>query len=194
LGLAAAGKFAWVDVPGYIIGQVLGGIFGGTLVWLQFLPHWKVTQDPSVKLGVFCTAPAIPSRFANLLSEVIGTFAFIFALSYLGVTEFSQGLNPLVIGGLIVLVGMSLGNTTGYAINPARDFGPRVTHFILPIKGKGHSNWSYSWIPIVGPLIGGILGATLYEALFNDHLLTGLYLSALATLAIIVLAINEQKS
>lgn len=193
LGLASVGAFSTSQVAGYISAQVAGAMFGATLMWLQYLPHWKATEDAATKLGVFSTAPAIPSRFANVLSELFGAFVLLFGISFLGATEFSQGLNPLIVGALIVTIGMSHGGTTGYAINPARDLGPRIAHFLLPISGKGSSNWSYSWIPIFGPLVGGVLGATTYEALFNVHFTIGLYISLAITAVVIVLAIKEQK-
>ncbi len=193
LGFAAVGEFAWERVPGYILAQTLGAMLGATVVWLQYLPHWKATEDPDTKLGVFSTSPAIPSRYSNLLSEVLGTFLLLFALSYLGANEFSKGLNPLVVGALIVVIGMAVGGSTGYAINPARDFGPRLAHFLLPIAGKGKSNWPYSWIPVVGPLIGGVLGASLYDSIINSTLTIGLIISGIITLIITVLAIREQK-
>lgn len=193
LGLASVGELDWNMVPGYILAQLLGGVCGGALVWLHYLPHWKKTEDKATKLGVFSTSPAIDSRWANVFSELSGTFVLLFVLSYLGPSEFSAGLNPLVVGALIVTIGMSHGGTTGYAINPARDLGPRIAHFILPIYGKGNSNWSYSWVPVVGPLIGGVLGATVYDAVFNGQMSFGFYISGLITVVIVILAIKEQK-
>ena len=168
ISLAIAGEFEWTQVPGYLLAQVLGGMTGATLTWLQYLPHWGKTEDPATKLGVFCTSGAIPQKGANLVSEIMGTMILIMGLMFIGSNEFADGLNPLVVGGLIVLIGMAQGGTTGYAINPARDFGPRFAHFLLPIKGKGDSNWGYSWIPIVGPIIGGGTGAALYYQIFKD--------------------------
>jgi glycerol uptake facilitator protein len=166
--LAIAGELEWTLVPGYIIAQVLGGIFGATLTWLQYLPHWRKTEDKAAKLGVFCTAGAVDQKSANLVSEIMGTMILMMGLLMIGANEFTEGLNPLVVGGLITLIGMAQGGTTGYAINPARDFGPRLAHFLLPISGKGSSNWSYSWIPILGPIIGGGSGAALYYLIFKD--------------------------
>lgn len=165
--LALAGELKWALVPGYIIAQVLGAIVGATLAWLQYLPHWGKTEDQGAKLGVFCTSGAIDQKSANLVSEMLGTMILIIGLMMVGANEFTEGLNPLVVGGLITLIGMAQGGSTGYAINPARDFGPRLAHFLLPIKGKGGSNWSYSWIPIIGPIIGGGAGAALYYLVFN---------------------------
>jgi glycerol uptake facilitator protein len=172
LGLAAIGEFAWSDVPMYIIAQVIGGMLGGMVVYFHFLPHWAATDDPAVKLGVFSTDPAIPHTFSNLLSEFIGTAVLLVGLLSIGANKFSEGLNPLIVGFLIVAIGLSLGGTTGYAINPARDLGPRIAHFILPIPGKGGSNWTYSWIPVVGPVLGGVFGALFYQAVFTGKVTT----------------------
>lgn len=166
IAFAINGDFPWGDVPSYIIGQLIGAILGATLVFLHYLPHWKATDDPGAKLGVFATSPAIPHTFSNLLSEMIGTFILVLGLLFIGANNFTEGLNPFAVGLLIVVIGMSLGGTTGYAINPARDLGPRIAHFLLPIPGKGDSNWGYSWIPVVGPIVGGALGATFYKAFF----------------------------
>lgn len=166
VGFAAAGQFPWGDVPMYILAQMIGAIIGAVIVWLHYYPHWAQTEDPGLKRAVFCTDPAIRSPFSNLLSEVIGTFVLVFGLLAIGTNEFTQGLNPLIVGLLIVSIGLSLGGTTGYAINPARDLGPRIAHFVLPIAGKGDSNWGYAWIPVAGPIIGGILGALFAAAVF----------------------------
>jgi glycerol uptake facilitator protein len=166
LGLAAAGEFEWADVPAYILAQMIGAFLGAVIVWLQYLPHWKETHDQGLKLGVFSTAPAIRNTGANLLSEIIGTFVLVFAIMAIGANKFTDGLNPLIVGFLIVSIGLSLGGTTGYAINPARDLGPRIAHAVLPIAGKGSSDWGYAWIPVIGPIIGGVLGALTYNALF----------------------------
>jgi len=166
LALFLMGDFPQEQVAGYIIAQFAGAFVGAILVWLAFLPHWERTDSAAKKLGVFCTAPAVRSVPANLFSEVIATFVLVLAIQFIGANEFANGLNPLVVGGLIVSIGLSLGGTTGFAINPARDLAPRLAHFILPIRGKGSSDWSYSWIPVVGPLVGGILGAWFFKALF----------------------------
>jgi glycerol uptake facilitator protein len=169
IGLAAIGKFEVARVPGYIAAQIAGAFFGATLVWLAYLPHWKETPDQGAKLGIFCTAPAIRSTLGNLLSEIIGAAALLFgALSIpssanLSGPGWSTGLGPLLVGLLVFAIGLSLGGPTGYAINPARDFGPRLAHAFLPIAGKGGSDWAYAWIPIVGPIIGGTLGAAAYH-------------------------------
>ena len=166
IALAINGSFTPDLILGYILAQFAGAIVGATLVWLHYLPHWKETTDPGAKLGVFCNAPAIRNVFTNLISEIIATMVLIMALLFIGANEFTKGLNPIVVGLLIISIGLSLGGTTGFAINPARDLGPRIAHFLLPIHGKGKSDWSYAWIPVVGPVIGGILGALLYQTLF----------------------------
>ncbi len=187
-GLAFSGDFAWADVPGYILAQMIGAIIGATIIYLQYLPHWKATEDPGTKLGVFATGPAIPHTFSNLLSEIIGTFILLLGLQFIGANEFTEGLNPIAVGLLIVAIGMALGGTTGYAINPARDLGPRIAHAILPIAGKGPSNWGYAWIPVVGPILGGSLGALFHKAVFNNTL-TGAFWGVLAgTIVILVIA------
>jgi glycerol uptake facilitator protein len=152
----------------YIPAQFLGAICGAILVWLQYLPHWKETPDPNFKLGIFCTAPAIRNTFANLISETIGTFVLVFvavAMSAKAIGAMAPGIGPYLVGILIWAIGLSLGGTTGYAINPARDLGPRIAHFILPIPGKRDSDWSYAPIPVVGPLIGATIAGVLIRTL-----------------------------
>ncbi len=166
IAFAMKGDFPWSDVPGYVIAQLAGAFTGGVIVWLHYLPHWKRTDDPSLKLAVFCTAPAVRNTIANLISEVIATAVLVLALLFMGETDFTQGLNPLVVGLLIISIGLSLGGTTGFAINPARDLGPRLAHALLPVSGKGTSDWSYAWIPIVGPVLGGLLGVYVYQLLY----------------------------
>jgi len=170
LGLAATGKLAWADVPQYIGGQMLGAFIGAVLVWLAYLPHWRVTSDRDLKLGVFCTAPAIRNTPANLVTEVIGTFVLVFGVLALGANKAPNdtGLTPLLVGFLVWSIGLSLGGPTGYAINPARDLAPRIAHAILPIPDKAGSDWGYSWIPVVGPVVGGIIGAATYVTLFRS--------------------------
>jgi glycerol uptake facilitator protein len=167
IGLAAIGQFPWADVPGYIVAQFIGAIIGSAVVWLHYLPHWKATEDPATKLGVFATGPAIKHTLGNLMSEIIGTFVLVLGILAIGANQLADGLNPLLVGLLIVAIGLSLGGPTGYAINPARDLGPRIAHAILPIAGKGSSNWGYAWIPVVGPIIGGIMGALFYANFFG---------------------------
>ena len=170
IGLALNGDFPWADVPEYILAQLIGGFLGGVLVFLHYLPHWKATEDEGAKLAVFSTSPAIPHSFSNLLSEIIGTFILVLGLLFIGANKFTEGLNPIAVGLLIVVIGMSLGGTTGYAINPARDLGPRIAHFLLPIHGKGESGWSYAWIPVLGPIMGGSLGTIFYQFFFVGKL------------------------
>jgi glycerol uptake facilitator protein len=176
VAMAISGNFPWASVPAYVVAQVLGAMAGAAVVWLAFLPHWKITEDPAAKLAVFCTAPAIRCAPANLLCEVIGTFVLLFGIFYMkNATAHPQGgaVYPIDLGAigalpvalLVWAIGLSLGGPTGYAINPARDFGPRLAHAILPISGKGGSDWGYSWVPILGPLLGGSLAALAYLAL-----------------------------
>jgi glycerol uptake facilitator protein len=146
-----------------IVAQFLGAFTGAVLVWLHYLPHWKVTSDPATKLGVFSNSPAIRNPIANLLSEAIGTFVLVFVASAVGKMKIGT-LEPSLIGMVVWAIGLSLGGTTGYAINPARDLAPRIAHALLPIAGKGSSDWNYAWIPVVGPCIGGVIGALLFRA------------------------------
>jgi glycerol uptake facilitator protein len=161
LGFAiASGDFH--KVAPYFAAQLLGAILGAALVWLHFLPHWKETPDPGLKLGVFCTSPAIRNPPANLLSEIIATLALVVVIAAIFSkavvqTGLAVGLGPYLVGSLVFGIGLSLGGTTGYAINPARDLGPRLAHAILPVPGKGSSDWSYAPIPVFGPLIGGAI-------------------------------------
>lgn len=171
LGFAAVGTTAWDLVPWYFAGELLGAFVGAVLVWAHYLPHWGATDDPGLKLAVFSTGPAIRNTTANLISEIIGTFVLVFGVYAVISNEIAPGLAALLIGFLVWAIGLSLGGTTGYAINPARDLAPRVAHAILPIAGKGESDWSYSWIPVVGPLIGGVLGAVAYQVIFSNYLL-----------------------
>jgi glycerol uptake facilitator protein len=166
LALAIKGDFPFSQLMGYMAAQFAGAFFGAVLVWLHFLPHWNRTPDASIKLAVFCTTPAIKSPFSNFISEVVATAVLILALLFLGANEFTQGFKPITVGLLIISIGLSLGGTTGFAINPARDLGPRLAHFVLPIYGKGNSDWSYAWIPVVGPMVGGVLGVVIYKAVF----------------------------
>ncbi len=192
LALAAQGAFAWGEVPLYIAGQILGGFLGGVMVWLHYLPHWGKTKNQGYKLAVFCTGPAIRKTWANLLSEVLGTFVLIQGLLFIGANQFTEGLNPLIVGFLIIAIGVSLGGTTGYAINPARDLGPRLAHFILPIAGKGKSDWAYSWIPVLGPVIGGIGGALVYNVLQGEEPSLWFWMMALVIVLIVMLAVYNQ--
>jgi len=165
IGLAIAGKIEMGQIPAYIGAQFLGAIIGSFLVWIHYRPHFEATKDPDLILAVHSTGPAIKSTFDNLISEIIGTFVLVFAVFYIsgatvGDTAASLGsLDALPVALVILAIGMALGGTTGYAINTARDLGPRIMHAILPIKNKGNSDWGYAWIPVVGPIIGGVLAA-----------------------------------
>jgi len=176
IGLAAVGAFPWSSVPGYLVAQMLGAFAGAVVVWLAYLPHWKETPDGELKRAVFCTAPAIRCAPANFACEVIGTFVLIFAvLAFKGAFEkpLSGAAIPLDLGAMgaipIALVvwsiGLSLGGPTGYAINPARDLGPRLAHAILPIPGKAGNDWAYAWIPVLAPIVGSLLAVGAYLAL-----------------------------
>jgi len=174
IALATTGAFDWAKVPMYIAAQIAGGFLGGAVVWISYLPHWKATPDPVSKLAVFSTVPAIRQPFANLLSEIIGGFALVLALlavlspgNFVPGSDLAKGFGPLLVGAIVMAIGLSLGGPTGYAINPARDLGPRIAHAVLPIDGKGSSDWAYAWIPIVGPTIGGVLGALVYNMVWK---------------------------
>jgi len=166
IGLAAIGKFPWAEVPTYIAGQMIGAFLGACLVYIHYLPHWAATEDKDAKLGVFCTGPAIRNTPANFISEFIGTFILVFGILGLGAVQMAPGLNTLAVAFLIWVIGVSLGGTTGYAINPARDLGPRIAHFLLPIPGKRDSDWGYSWIPVIAPICGAVVAALIYKAIF----------------------------
>jgi glycerol uptake facilitator protein len=169
VGLAAVGATEWSDVPQLIGGQFLGAFIGAILVWLAYLAHWAETDDPGLKLAVFSTGPAIRNTPANLITEIIGTALLLFGVLAIGTNgaEAFGTLGGYFVALLVLGIGMSLGGPTGYAINPARDLGPRIMHAILPIAGKGSSDWEYSWIPVVGPLIGGVIGAFLAKVCFD---------------------------
>ena len=163
LGLAVAGKFAWVEVPAYVMAQFIGAAIGAFLVWLHYRDHFNTTDDSDAKLGVFCTAPAIRKTASNVVSEIIGTFVLVFAVLYIAAPDVGLGaLDALPVGLVVFVIGICLGGTTGYAINPARDLSPRVMHFLLPIPGKRDSDWGYAWIPVLGPAVGGILAGALF--------------------------------
>ena len=167
LALAAGGMFEWALVPGYIAAQMLGGIVGAALVYLLFKDQFDATDDPAAKLGVFSTGPAVANTPRNLLQEAIATFVLVFAICGLNqVPGLDAGLGKLLVFGVIVSIGMSLGGLTGYALNPARDLGPRIAHAILPIRGKGSSNFRYGLtVPVLGPILGGMLAVLLYRAI-----------------------------
>ena len=174
IGLATIGKFPWANVPAYIAAQVVGGFLGGVIVWITYLPHWAATTESGAKLAVFCTGPAIRNPLTNIVSEAIGTFVLVLALlavlspaNLQPSSDLAKGVGPLLVGVIVWAIGLSLGGQTGYAINPARDLGPRIAHALLPIPGKGTSDWGYSWVPIFGPVIGGVLGAVFYKTMWS---------------------------
>ena len=170
IALAIAGKFAWASVLSYIIAQITGAMLGAFLVWLMYYDHFQRTNNPASILAVFCTGPAVRNYTSNIASEIIGAFVLILTIFYITNAEIIPSKTPIGLGSVgaipvalvVWVIGLSLGGTTGYAINPARDLGPRVMHAILPIKSKGTNDWAYSWIPILGPIIGGALAALLY--------------------------------
>ncbi|MGB5236722.1 MAG: MIP/aquaporin family protein [Flavobacteriaceae bacterium] len=167
IGLAAAGLFPWSSVATYVLAQFIGAMLAAFLIWLNYRDHFDRTEDQGLKLAVFSTAPAIPNMPLNLLAEITGTFVLVFAVLFFTDATILETDSVIGLGSLGALpvalvvwsIGMSLGGTTGYSINPARDLGPRIMHALLPIKGKGGSNWTYSWIPVIGPVLGGILAA-----------------------------------
>lgn len=165
---ALNGSFEWKLVPGYIVAQLLGAMFGSLLVYFQFLPHWEKVNNPEVKLNIFVTSPAIKNNFTNFISEYLITFILIFSLLVLDRNSFVDGLKPIVVGGLIFALGVSFGGVTGAALNPARDFGPRLAYLLLPIPGKGSSNFKYGWIPVLAPTLGGSTGAMINLALYDN--------------------------
>lgn len=167
IGMAVNGATPWSSVIPYILAQMAGAFLGAIVVWLHYRPYFEETEDPDTILAVFSTAPAIRDTANSVIGETIGTFVLLLGLFSFGQHEFADSLNPLVVGLLIVSIGMSLGGTTGYAINPARDLGPRIAHQILPISGKRDSDWGYSWVPVVGPIIGAVLAALVYGLIAN---------------------------
>lgn len=181
IGLAAYGEFEWAKVPGYILAQVLGAMSGAFIVFLNYLPHWKATADRKIKLGVFATVPAIHNYFTNALSEIIGTFMLVFSALYVGVNfspalegsaltlNLNDVLKPLAFGFMVTVLVIGLGGQTGYALNPARDFGPRLMHALLPIHGKGRSRWFYAWVPITAPISGGMMGGSFFKLYYDGQ-------------------------
>ena len=178
VGLASIGQFPWANVGPYLAAQMIGAFLGAVVVWVTYRPHWDATDDAAAKLAVFATGPEIRSTGSNLVTEIVGTGVLVFGVLAIAANAgemtasavdlssvFATGLNPLLVGLLVWSIGLSLGGPTGYAINPARDLGPRLAHALLPIAGKGSSDWSYGWIPVAGPLAGGVLGAVAFQAL-----------------------------
>jgi glycerol uptake facilitator protein len=163
IALVLAGKFSVSQAPLYISAQLLGAMFGSGLAWLAYKKHFDATDDADAKLAVFCTMPNIRSYWYNLITEIVGTYILALAVLYMAQPEVGLGaLNALPVAIVVLGIGLSLGGPTGYAINPARDLGPRIMHFLLPIKNKRDSDWAYSWVPIVGPVIGASLAALMY--------------------------------
>jgi glycerol uptake facilitator protein len=188
LVFAFSGDFPWEQVPGYIIAQLLGTMIGAAGVYLQFLPHWKETKDPKAILGIFATSPAIRHTFSNILSEILATFILVLGILSIGANKFTDGLHPLAVGFLIITLGLSLGGSTGAALNPARDLGPRIMHFLLPIPGKSDSDWQYAWIPVVGPLLGGCLGGFFYNGVFHGKMISQLLITLGLTALVLILS------
>ena len=194
VGLLTNGEINTISAIKYISGQCIGAFIACIFIYFHYLPNWYKTESQDVKLGVFATSPSINSRWSNLLSEIIGTFVLLFGLKFIGTNEFAEGLNPLIVGGLVCAIGISLGGTTGYAINPVRDFIPRLAHFILPIPGKGSSNWNYSWIPVLGPIIGGVMGVSFFSYLFEGLVTPYFIISSSVFLLISILSYFEIKT
>ena len=175
IGLAIAGKFAWAKVGMFILAQMVGAMIGSFIVWIVYKDHFTATEDADTQLAVFSTSPAIKNIVFNFLSEVVGTFVLVFVVFYFTTAEMGPDTTPIGLGSLgaipvaflVWAIGLSLGGTTGYAINPARDFGPRIVHAFLPLKHKGSSNWKYAWVPIIGPFVGAAIAAVLYLSLNN---------------------------
>ncbi len=166
IGLAAAGKFAWVDVPSYAIAQLLGAMLGALTVWITYQQHFDQTTDPDAQLAAFCTGPAIRSPAHNIITEAVGTFVLVFGIMMIVSPQTTLGaLGALPVALLLFGIGLSLGGPTGFAVNPARDLGPRIMHAILPIPNKRDSDWGYAYVPIVGGIIGGLLAAVVYSIL-----------------------------
>ena len=170
IGLAVMGEFAWDLLPMYVLAQFIGAMLGAILVWLMYLDHYKATSNTDLKAATFCTAPAIRNNYVNLLSETVGTFVLLFVIFHFAQAEISSPKTPIGLGSLgaipvaflVWVIGLALGGTTGYAINPARDLGPRIMHAILPIHNKGKTDWTYAWIPVVGPVLGSTIAGVLY--------------------------------
>ena len=174
IALATTGAFDWAKVPMYIVAQIVGGFIGAVIVWLSYRPHWAATPDPVSKLAVFSTVPAIRRSVDNFIAEFIGGFALVLALlavlspaNLVPGSDLARGFGPLLVGAIVMAIGLSLGGPTGYAINPARDLGPRIAHAVLPIAGKGSSDWAYAWIPIVAPTVGAVVAALFYHAVWQ---------------------------
>ena len=178
IAILAAGEMTAGDAIGYIVAQMAGAFTGAAIVLGMYYPHYKATADKGGKLATFSTGPAVRHTPSNFLSEVVGTFMLLFGIAGINAvgSGVGAGVGPLLVGLLVVGIGLTLGGTTGYAINPARDLGPRIAHFLLPVPDKGSSDWNYSWIPVVGPIIGGALGYLTYQAVFQDTMGAALFI------------------
>ncbi|HER2113998.1 TPA: aquaporin family protein [Streptococcus pyogenes] len=167
LAMAAIGSLPWSQVVTYLVAQFLGAMLGALVLYLHYYPHWKETKDAGTILACFSTGPAIRHACSNLLGEALGTAVLVITVMAIGPNKVAAGFGPIIVGFVVMAVGFSLGATTGYAINPARDLGPRIMHALLPIPNKGDSDWSYAWIPVLGPILGGVVGALIYQVILN---------------------------
>lgn len=167
LAMAAIGSLLWSQVVTYLVAQFLGAMLGALVLYLHYYPHWKETKDAGTILACFSTGPAIRHTWSNLFGEALGTAVLVITVMAIGPNKVAAGFGPIIVGFVVMAVGFSLGATTGYAINPARDLGPRIMHALLPIPNKGDSDWSYAWIPVLGPILGGVAGALIYQVILN---------------------------
>ncbi|HFI0225388.1 TPA: MIP/aquaporin family protein [Streptococcus pyogenes] len=167
LAMTAIGSLPWSQVVTYLVAQFLGAMLGALVLYLHYYPHWKETKDAGTILACFSTGPAIRHTWSNLLGEALGTAVLVITVMAIGPNKVAAGFGPIIVGFVVMAVGFSLGATTGYAINPARDLGPRIMHALLPIPNKGDSDWSYAWIPVLGPILGGVAGALIYQVILN---------------------------
>lgn len=167
LAMAAIGSLPWSQVVTYLVAQFLGAMLGVLVLYLHYYPHWKETKDAGTILACFSTGPAIRHTWSNLFGEALGTAVLVITVMAIGPNKVAAGFGPIIVGFVVMAVGFSLGATTGYAINPARDLGPRIMHSLLPIPNKGDSDWSYAWIPVLGPILGGVAGALIYQVILN---------------------------
>ncbi|CAW98578.1 TPA: aquaporin family protein [Streptococcus equi subsp. zooepidemicus] len=167
LAMAAIGSLPWSQVVTYLLAQFLGAMLGALVLYWHYYPHWKETKEAGTILACFSTGPAIRHTWSNLFGEALGTAVLVITVMAIGPNEVAAGFGPVIVGFVVMAVGFSLGATTGYAINPARDLGPRLMHALLPIPNKGDSDWSYAWIPVLGPILGGVAGALIYQMILN---------------------------
>ncbi|AAT86599.1 Glycerol uptake facilitator protein [Streptococcus pyogenes MGAS10394] len=167
LAMAAIGSLPWSQVVTYLVAQFLGAMLGALVLYLHYYPHWNETKDAGTILACFSTGPAIRHTWSNLFGEALGTAVLVITVMAIGPNKVAAGFGPIIVGFVVMAVGFSLGATTGYAINPARDLGPRIMHALLPIPNKGDSDWSYAWIPVLGPILGGVVSALIYQVILN---------------------------